>query len=390
MDPQHGQSNTDRPILLIVDDQPENLAVLAEILGDDYQVRAARSGAQALRIAASLPRPDLALLDIMMPGMDGFAVLAHLREDPVTRDIPVIFVTALDDTRTEVLGFTAGAVDYIGKPFVPAVVQARVRTHLELKLARDRLSDQNAWLEQEVNRRMEENAMIQEVSIRALAHLAEIRDLETGNHILRTQGYMRELAESLRDHPRFSAVLTPHFIEVLVRSAPLHDIGKIGIPDQILCKPGPLTPAEWTVMKTHAALGADAIAWAERSLPRPLEFLALAREIARWHHERWDGHGYPDGLAGEQIPLAARLMALADVFDALVSERIYKRPMPFAAAREIISAGRGSHFDPDVVDAFLAQFDTFAAIARRHQDTHGPASASPAQPPMDAQGVPTP
>ncbi|WP_295412761.1 two-component system response regulator [uncultured Thiodictyon sp.] len=389
MDPRHGPSDRDRPILLIVDDQPENLAVLAAILGDDYQVRAARSGAQALRIAASLPRPDLVLLDIMMPGMDGFAVLAHLRQDPVTQDIPVVFVTALDDTRTEVQGFKAGAVDFIGKPFVPTVVQARVRTHLELKLARDRLSDQNAWLEQEVNRRMEENAMIQEVSIRALAHLAEIRDLETGNHILRTQGYVRELAESLRDHPRFSAALTSHFIEVLVLSAPLHDIGKVGIPDQILLKPGPLTPAEWEVMKTHAALGADAIAWAERSLPRPLEFLALAREIARWHHERWDGAGYPDGLAGERIPLAARLMALADVFDALVSERVYKKPMPFAAAREIIGAGRGTHFDPDVVDAFLGAFDTFTAIARRYQDSHGQAVFAP-PPPIASPGAPTP
>jgi putative two-component system response regulator len=197
---------------------------------------------------------------------------------------------------------------------------------------------------------------------------------------------VRELAESLRPHPRFSAALSTHFIEVLVRSAPLHDIGKVGIPDQILLKPGPLSPAEWAVMKTHAALGADAIAWAERSIARPLEFLTMAREIARWHHERWDGQGYPDGLAGEQIPLAARLMAVADVFDALVSARVYKQPMSFLAARAIITAGRGTHFDPDAAAVFLAGFDAFAAIARRYRDRNGHAVAAATQdaPPTDA------
>ncbi|WP_020504640.1 response regulator [Lamprocystis purpurea] len=358
--------------LLIVDDQPENLAVLADLLGGRYPIRAARSGVQALRISGSTPRPDLILLDIMMPEMDGFEVLHRLRANPATREIPVIFVTALDDRQAEVQGLEAGAVDFISKPFLPSVVLARVATQLELKRARDRLREENIWLEQEVNRRMEENALIQEVSIRALAHLAEIRDLETGNHLLRTQGYVRALAGRLRHHPRFAAILTDRFIEVLVRSAPLHDIGKVGIPDQILLKPGRLTPDEWEIMKTHAALGSDAIAWAERSTPRRLEFLALAREIARWHHERWDGTGYPDGLSGEQIPASARLMALADVFDALVSVRVYKDAIPYPQARAIIDQGRGTHFDPDVVDAFTAGFETFTAIAERFRDTHGP------------------
>ncbi len=357
--------------LLIVDDQPENLAVLADLLSGRYPIRAARSGVQALRISGSAPRPDLILLDIMMPEMDGFEVLHRLRANPATREIPVIFVTALDDRQAEVQGLEAGAVDFISKPFLPAIVLARVATQLELKRARDRLRDENLWLEQEVNRRMEENAQIQEVSIRALAHLAEIRDLETGNHLLRTQGYVRALADRLRHHPRFAAILTDRYIEVLVRSAPLHDIGKVGIPDQILLKPGRLTPDEWEIMKTHAALGSDAIAWAEHSTPRRLEFLALAREIARWHHERWDGTGYPDGLSGEQIPASARLMALADVFDALVSVRVYKDAIPYPKARAIIDQGRGTHFDPDVVDAFAAGFETFTAIAERFRDTHG-------------------
>lgn len=363
-----GRSRRQRATILIVDDQPENLAVLSELLGSQHPVRAARSGAQALRIAGSEPRPDLILLDIMMPEMDGFEVLKRLRASADTRGIPVIFVTALDDRKLEIQGLEAGAVDYISKPFIPAVVFARVQTHLELKRTRDQLRDENAWLEGEVSRRMEENAHTQEVSIRALAYLAEIRDTATGNHILRTQGYVRELAGRLRYHPRFAPVLTDRFVEVLIQSAPLHDIGKVGIPDHILLKPGPLTPPEWEVMKTHAALGSDAITWAERGIPQRLAFLDLARDIARWHHERWDGSGYPDGLAGDAIPVSARLMALADVFDALVSTRCYKDAMPFADAREVILQGRGSHFDPDVVDAFIDEFDTFTAIARYYHD----------------------
>jgi putative two-component system response regulator len=358
----------DGATILIVDDQPENLAVLAELLQDSYRVRAARTGLQALRIAGSEPRPDLILLDIMMPGIDGLEVLGRLRDDAETREIPVILVTALADRESEIQGLKAGARDYIGKPYSPAVVRLRVQTQLELKQARDRLADHNRWLELEVGRRMEENALIQEASIRALAYLAEIRDMETGNHILRTQAYVRELAQRLRPHPRFAAVLSDRFIEVLTRSAPLHDIGKVGIPDQILRKPGPLDADEWVVMKTHAALGSEAIERAERSIQRPLELLALAKEIARSHHERWDGSGYPDGLVGESIPISARLMALADVFDALVSARVYKAPMGFDEAREIVARGRGSHFDPAVADAFLADFASFAEIARRYGD----------------------
>jgi putative two-component system response regulator len=243
-----------------------------------------------------------------------------------------------------------------------------VRTQLEAKQARDWLHDQNDFLEAEVARRMQENDSIQAVSIRALAHLAEIRDPETGNHILRTQGYVRLLASRLARHPRFAAVLDERNIELLARSAPLHDIGKVGIPDAILQKPGKLTPAEWEVMKTHARLGSDAIDLAERDIEQEVEFLSLAKEIAHWHHERWDGTGYPDGLAGEAIPLSARLMTLADVFDALISVRVYKPAMPFGEARDIIVAGRGLQFDPDVTDAFLAGFDEFASVAQLYRD----------------------
>lgn len=354
--------------LLMVDDSPENLTILGELLRPTYRVRAAISGKKALRIARQTPQPDLILLDVMMPGLDGYQVFEMLRADAATRHIPVIFLTARDGIADELRGLELGAADYITKPIVPPLVLARIRNQLELKRARDWLTDNNSALEREVARRMSENDLTQEVSIRALAHLAETRDPETGNHILRTQHYVRQLALRLRGHPRFTATLSDRYVDLLTRSAPLHDIGKVGIPDAILRKPGPLTAEEWVVMKTHARLGAEAIELAERDAARPVEFLALAKEIARWHHERWDGGGYPDGLLGDAIPLSARFMAVADVFDALISPRVYKPALGLDEARLIIARGRGTQFDPDVVDAFLANFDAHAEIALAYMD----------------------
>lgn len=355
--------------ILIVDDVPDNLAVLGELLRQSgYQVKVANSGRAALRFAAQLPRPDLILLDVMMPEMDGYQVLLALRDNPVTRDIPVMFLTALDASHDEQRGLDMGAADYISKPIRPSVVLARVRTQLEAKQARDLLRGQNSFLEAEVARRMAENELIQAISIRALARLAEIRDPETGNHILRTQAYVELLARRLQSHPRFAATLSDDYIKLLARSAPLHDIGKVGIPDAILQKPGKLDAEEWEIMKTHACLGAEAIEQADLDSQKQLAFLTPAREIARWHHERWDGAGYPDGLQGEAIPVSARLMALADVFDALISPRVYKAPIPLAQACEIMRAGRGSHFDPDACDAFLDVFEQMGEIARSHMD----------------------
>ena len=354
--------------LLVVDDTPENLVVLGELLQPHYRVRVANSGARALQVAGSEPKPDLILLDVMMPGMDGYEVLERLRANPATRDIPVIFITAMNSTADEERGLSAGAVDYITKPIRPVIVQARVRAQLELKQARDWLKDQNLYLEAEITRRMGENLLIQDVSILALARLAETRDPETGNHLHRTQGYVRALARHLQNHPRFASFLTDHTVELLAKSAPLHDIGKVGIPDYILLKPGKLTPAEWVIMQTHAKLGSDAIEQAERDAEKPVEFLTLAKEIAHWHHEKWDGSGYPDRLKGEAIPVSARLMALADVFDSLISPRVYKRAFPFSQACTMIAEGRGRHFDPDVTDAFLTLLDEFVAIAERYSD----------------------
>jgi putative two-component system response regulator len=361
-------TNDARPTILIVDDSAENLHVLSGLLQPDYRVLAATSGERCLELARSQPAPDLILLDIMMPGLDGYQTLERLRAETATREIPVIFVTAMGGSEAQLHGLAVGAVDYITKPIDPPLVLARVKTQIELKQARDWLKDKNAWLEAEVAQRMAENETIQTISIRALAHLAEIRDPETGNHIHRTQNYVRALAQRLKNHPRFESVLSERYIDLLVKSAPLHDIGKVGVPDQILLKPGPLTPEEWEIMKTHAKLGSDAIEMAEGDAEQKVAFLTLAKEIAHWHHEKWDGSGYPDGLASEAIPVAARLMALADVFDALITQRPYKPAMSFDKARAIIVAGCGHHFDPDMANAFVDIFSECIAIALQYRE----------------------
>lgn len=353
--------------ILLVDDEDNLRTMLAAALAHSrFEVETAADGREAL---AKVPKflPDLILLDVMMPGRDGYSVMSRLREDVVTRDVPVIFVTAMETNGDEERGLAMGAVDYITKPIKPAILLARVRTQVALKQARDFLNDKNAYLEFEVNRRMEENQRIQNVSIRTLAHLAETRDPQTGDHILRTQSYIAVLSKRVQAHPRFSDTITDHYIQILTKSAPLHDIGKVGIPDHVLLKPGKLTGEEWEIMKTHAELGARAIEFAQKDVDQSVDFLNLAVEIAHWHHERWDGSGYPDALKGDAIPISARLMAVADVFDALISRRVYKPPIPFEEARGLIFAGRDSQFDPDIVDAFMAEFDSFTDISHMYQ-----------------------
>ncbi len=355
--------------ILVVDDTADNLTLMSGLLKDRYRVKVAQNGEKALAIVQGEHPPDLILLDIMMPGMDGYQVCQALKLDPRTRDIPVIFLTAMSAAEDEKRGLELGAVAYITKPISPPIVLARVRTHLNLKAAADFLRDQNTYLESEVARRTEQIMALQDVTILALASLAETRDNETGNHIRRTQHYVKILAEHLQGHPRFAHYLTERQIYILFKSAPLHDIGKVGIPDSILLKPGRFDAEEFAVMKRHTTLGRDAILHAEEQLGMQVDFLSCAKEIAWCHQEKWDGSGYPRGLRGEEIPISARLMALADVYDALISRRVYKAGMPHDEALRTIAEGRGNHFDPDIVDAFLLVSDQFQAIAAKFRDS---------------------
>jgi putative two-component system response regulator len=359
---------TEKHSVLIVDDTAENLTLMNGLLKDDYRTKIANNGERALKIAAESP-PDLVLLDIMMPGMDGYEVCRRLKSDAKTKHIPVIFLTAKVEIEDEQKGFDVGAVDYITKPISPPIVLARVKTQLTLKAAADFLRDKNQYLETEVGKRTKEVQMVQDVTIMAMASLAETRDNETGNHIRRTQNYVRALAKKLQGNPLYANQLDDATVEMLYKSAPLHDIGKVGIPDAILLKPGKLTDEEFTIMKSHTTLGRDAILAAEKLIDVPSSFLKLAREIAYSHQEKWDGSGYPQGLAGESIPLSARLMAVADVYDALISKRVYKPPFPHDKAVTIIREGRDKHFDPHIVDAFLQIAEEFEDIASRFTDS---------------------
>ncbi len=360
---------SEKPTILVVEDTPDDVALIAGLLRTSYRVIIAKQGKSGLALATADSAPDLILLDIMMPDMDGYEVCRALKASPATRDIPVIFLTGKNSIEDEQLGFSLGAVDYITKPVSPPLLLARVATHIALKRASDFLRDKNTWLETEIARRDSQMAAIQDVTILTMASMAETRDTETGNHIRRTQNYVKALALQLKPHPRFSLFLSDENIDTLYKSAPLHDIGKVGIPDRILLKPGTLTADEFEIMKTHTTLGWNAINNAERSLGIQADFLSVAKDIALFHQEKWDGSGYPQGRTGDAIPVAARLMAVADVYDALISRRVYKEPMPHAAAVHIIQQGKGVHFDPDMVDAFLAIQGEFQAIAQRYADS---------------------
>jgi len=355
----------------VVDDTPDNLALMSALLKNTYRVKVANHGDKGLRIATSVTPPDLILLDVMMPDIDGYEVCRRLKADPRTCHIPVIFLTARSEPEDEQKGLALGAADYITKPISPPILLARVATQLTLKASSDFLRDRNDFLTAEVERRTRELEAVQDVTILALASLAETRDAETGKHILRTQRYVKALAEKLRTHPRFSGFLTEQNIKTLFKSAPLHDIGKVGIPDRILLKPGRYEPHELEIMKNHTLLGRDAIQLAEDWLGTRVEFLTIAKEIAFCHQEKWDGSGYPEALVGDSIPVSARLMAVADVYDALISRRVYKPGLSHEKAAQIIVEGRGSHFDPDMVDAFIEIQDEFREIAQLYPDSDG-------------------
>ncbi len=346
--------------ILIVDDKAENIRFLMNILKEEYSIIAATSGPKALELARKEPKPDLILLDIMMPGMDGYDVCVTLKQGADTEGIPIIFVTALGEIADEAKGLEMGAVDYLTKPVIPELVKSRVHNQLELKRYRDHL-------EELVDARTLQLKKSKEATIEAMGIVAEGRDLETGGHIQRTKEYVRILAEELSKLDKYTELLTPEYIELMFHSAPLHDLGKVAIPDMILLKPGRLNDQEFEIMKRHTVTGEETIEYAQKRLEE-VQMLNMAREIAGGHHEWWDGSGYPRGLKGEQIPLSARIMALADVYDAVISRRPYKEPFSHDNVIEIIVNGSGSHFDPDIVEAFLKTKKAFMECAEKYRD----------------------
>ena len=357
-----------RASILVVDDTPANLSLLSSLLSPRWRVRLAPTGAKALELVKR-QAPDLIVLDVMMPELDGYEVCRRLKADPATRDVPVLFITALSQPEDETRGFACGGADFIHKPFNPATVLSRVATQLEAKAWRDALHQRNAWLQQALAARLAEVDLLRDATLHVMISFAEFRDEDTGFHVRRTQEYVRTLAQWLAAQPATAAQLDDGCIDHMAKSAPLHDIGKVAIPDGILLKPGRLTPDEMTVMRTHAMQGWEMLRRAaERMGDHGSLFLQYGMEIARHHHERWDGAGYPDGLAGDAIPLSARLMAVADVYDALISRRPYKAPMSHADACAHIVGASGSHFDPNVVQALLATQDALQATARQWND----------------------
>ncbi len=337
--------------VVIVDDTPENLGILAKSLRDQgYNVRAFPNGAMALRAVAEHV-PDLILLDINMPEMNGFEVCARLKADQILKEVPVIFISAMDDIGAKLDAFNRGGVDYITKPFRLEEVAARVSTHLELKQVRDVLKRHNVDLSMTVAEQVRELSNAQEATIVALAKLTELRDDDTGMHIVRIGIFSQILANALRRSGRSD--ISKHFASIIDKAAALHDIGKVGIADAILLKPGKLTPAEFESIKQHTMIGYKTLNAIMKSYPRN-QMIVMGADIARSHHECWDGSGYPDGLSGTAIPLSARTVSVADVYDALRSKRPYKEPFSHAKSLEIIMDGYGSFFDPAVLDAFQA------------------------------------
>ena len=339
-----------RQTILVVDDTPENIDVLTEVLAPVYQTKVATNGEKALRIMAGEHKPDLILLDIMMPGISGYEVCQRLKRNSDTRGVPIIFVTAMGEMEDEKKGLELGAVDYITKPISPAIVLARVRTHLALY-------DQTRELERMVAQRTAELQTTRLQIIRRLGRAAEFKDNETGNHVIRMSHYARLTALALG--------MQEARANLLFHAAPMHDVGKIGIPDSILLKPGKLDAQEWDVMRQHPQMGADIIGQHKDAL------LEAAYSVALTHHEKWDGSGYPHGLRGEEIPLFGRIVAIADVFDALTTARPYKTAWSVEDALAHIQASAGQHFDPALIAPFKAALPQILAIQARYAEENG-------------------
>ena len=359
--------NSKKDLILIVDDIDINRMILDEILHNDYDIIEAENGTTALKtlfpsegkIAEVLP--TAILLDIMMPDLDGFEVLEVIKSNDITKNIPVLFITAADSDDTESKGLKAGAADYITKPFNHDVVRARVDNHINLARYRHNL-------EQLVEIKTAEVTRTYESTLEVLATIIEYRNLESGTHIRRTTLLTAAMVARMLESDKFKSALEELNISSLIKASALHDIGKIGIPDGILLKPGKLTDGEFNVIKTHTTVGSHIIDSISEKLPDNDMFLKYAKDICHYHHERWDGKGYPGGLGGENIPLAARIISVVDVYDALVSPRCYKDPYSHEVSLNIITEGRGTQFDPDIVDLLPDVEDEFRRIEEDHSD----------------------
>jgi putative two-component system response regulator len=353
--------------IMVVDDRPSNLTLLRDILNErGYHVATFPRARLALEAARRNP-PDLIVLDVNMPDMNGFEACKYIKSDGSLREIPVVFISALSSAEDKVNAFALGGIDYITKPFLSEEVFARLETHLRLRRLQSQMQQHNLDLEERVHEQVLEISEAQLATINALSRIAESRDEDTGKHIERTQGFCRMLAEHLVSAGQFTDIIDASFIDNIFHAAPLHDIGKVGIPDNILLKPGKLTAEEFELMKRHASIGANTLSSVYEQYPKNA-FLSMGIDISRHHHEKWDGSGYPDGLAGDDIPLSARIMALADVYDALRARRPYKTPFDHKRTFDIITEGAGTHFDPRVVEAFVDIEHDFAHLHQRLND----------------------
>jgi putative two-component system response regulator len=357
-----------RVAILVVDDEEANrksLSMILETFG--YRAFQAENGKRAVEMVAA-ERIDVILLDLMMPVMNGFEVCRTLKANPSTRNIPIVVVTAVSDDSNHLNALKAGADDFLPKPYNIHLLKARLRSLVQMKMLYDMNVDYRAKLEKDNTQLMQELIKTQDATIFSLAKLAEFRDPETGDHLERMRQYGKLLTESLRRTSRYSTYISDRYINNIFKSMPLHDIGKVGIQDNILLKPGKLTSEEFDIMKTHTTIGGDAIRSAIQVVGRERSFLTMGMHIAYYHHERWDGKGYPKGIAADNIPLSARVSSIADVYDALTSVRVYKDALPHEKACDIILEGRGTQFDPDLVDVFEKNEEDFARIKTKYRD----------------------
>jgi len=361
--------------ILVVHEEGLNLSLVARVLRPHYQIKICMDSAAAEEWVRNAP-PDLILLDVLLPGLGGYELCRRIKADALAHHIPVIFLSSQPDGQDEERGLQLGAVDFITLPVRSGILLSRVNAHMAEAKANEAVRLNNEYLEFEISRRARQLTAMQDVTILAMASLSETRDVDTGNHLRRTQNYVRLLAQHMQFKPGYADFLSDAMVNVLFRCAPLHDIGKVGIPDRILLKPGRYTAEEYDLMKRHPTLGRDALANAQRLAGNnaqmrsgPADFIGVAKDLVYSHHEKWDGSGYPQGLAGREIPISARLMAIADVYDALISPRVYKQGMSHAEAEKIIVQGRGTFFDPELVDAFVQLGDAFQRVALRYADT---------------------